>query len=782
MEIKNHPENADLFKSRVKGARLSRGRNIPNKNIISLNVIEDPLNVNATIQGSGTSKYIINIYYKSGENNVNIIHDCPDFKKGNRFCKHVVKLLLILEPEICHKICDRLYNINFSSNTDSIQDSKVENFLTRAKGYEKKGNFSEAISYYEQAYHISKDNSLIKKIIEMSMEKKLYDTFFPQLVKYEDFISDYIKDLSAIFKDVFENINDYNLIKQFTLLDNARNILKKIPERLRLDILKEFSNSNYKNNVLKYLFLKDFESDIYWEDFFTDLKFRNNSELLQQISKFANNESNEAFLNMEPMEIIEIHKRIAERGKFNHLTQLNVKKQNYSKQVNDLFIKGLNQKHAFLRSLVISYLNTDKLNRLKFTQKRNYSSILWTSVYRSAKALDYYVLEKCGIERHHLQYISNKDFIHNYPVYKEIFDSNNPIPHEIKNFWGNEEPRIKNIVFESLEPELDLNLSIESKDFYLIEWDLAKIPLLGSYVCQFYEGFIIPDETHPLTNQIKPFDLILCFKKPVAIKSEGIKILRPSIKVNVKTAINLVWNGIDFISYQFPFQIIKDLKIFKIDEVEAIERLTALFQESFLPDKDKIHSNFLDFIQIKIRNELNSFYQKLLKKPKNKDKILRMIGFDHYSKIFKKNGVLDDFKHKSLSRNNLEELRFDFKKFISQQLINHIKDGTYEAIDIKKLKKFYTFRRFAVKIIHDLKLKLEGCKIYVLKDNEYDVSELMENYYGSLIIQDIINKKNLEVKKGESKSVIINKNQLRIIMEHFDFLKLNSSQIFVSEI
>ena len=42
MTLKNNIENADYFKRYVKGARLARGKGIPNKNIIHLNVVNQP--------------------------------------------------------------------------------------------------------------------------------------------------------------------------------------------------------------------------------------------------------------------------------------------------------------------------------------------------------------------------------------------------------------------------------------------------------------------------------------------------------------------------------------------------------------------------------------------------------------------------------------------------------------------------------------------------------------------------------------------------------------------
>ena len=104
MDLKNNLQNADFFKRYVRGARLNRGKNIPNKNVINFSVKKDPLiRIIADIQGSGTSRYVVNIQESSGR--FKVVHDCPDFRNGFKFCKHIVKILLLLETEICKSIC-----------------------------------------------------------------------------------------------------------------------------------------------------------------------------------------------------------------------------------------------------------------------------------------------------------------------------------------------------------------------------------------------------------------------------------------------------------------------------------------------------------------------------------------------------------------------------------------------------------------------------------------------------------------------------------------------------
>lgn len=262
-----------------------------------------------------------------------------------------------------------------------------------------------------------------------------------------------------------------------------------------------------------------------------------------------------------------------------------------------MYIEGLKSKHAFLRSLVIANTNDDKLCPMKFTKRYNYPTLIWGSAFKNESNLHYYILEKCGFERHHLEYTEIINFIENYPVFAEILGGNNPVKYEVKDFWGVFEPEIMNTVQNKTIDKLDYKVNFHDLDNYvLIEWDLAQRPILGSYICQFNDGFLIPDKTHSLTHFIQPFDLLLCEKKPITIKSDNIKIMKPLRRININSAIELVWSGIEYISSYLPLEIIDDLKEYRIDELDAIERIYETYNNSFLPEKESSKKSFFDFI------------------------------------------------------------------------------------------------------------------------------------------------------------------------------------------
>jgi hypothetical protein len=482
----------------------------------------------------------------------------------------------------------------------------------------------------------------------------------------------------------------------------------------------------------------------------------------------------EAILNMESEEIIDSFKKIMEYCKFENYSKLNKKIQKYKHQIREMYVEGLKSKHAFLRSLVIANTNVDKLRQMKFTKRYNYPTLIWGSSFKNESPLHYYILEKCGYEKHHLEYTEKSNFIENYPVFAEIFSANNPIKYEIKNFWGSFEPKILNIVKKDPITELDFDTQTQEIDnFVLIEWDLAQKPILGSYICQFSDGYLIPDKTHPLTHYIQPFDLILCERKPVTVKGNNIKIMKPLRRISIKSAIDLVWAGIEYIASYLPLKIIDDLKNYQIDELDAIEKVYEIYTNSFLPDKKASKKQIHDFIQNKIAKELNKTYLRLIDKPNYKEKVLKMIGFDRYSQIFTKRTILQQFLMDDLKRTSLQELKLDFKKKIAKEILILIGKEEFNTIDLKVLKKFPKFKKLTLKLIYELKKRLVRCEIYQVGENSYNIQDLLKNYYGEILVRNALNVDSHSIKP----KTVISDDDLSKILEGFNFLKLEKPKI-----
>jgi len=780
IELKNYVQNGDLFKRNVIGARFNRGKSIPNKNIINFSVVKSPkIKILANIQGSGNSKYVVNIF--QDEQRVNIVHDCPDFKKNTKFCKHIVKVLLLLEPNVCKTVCQDIRTINFSSNFNLVRQSKTENFIVKAEELIKESKYYEAINFLDQAHKESNNVDYIKKIADVSLKYKLYDQFIKYSVRFGE-IRDYISDYPNFISLTFKSIREYELYRKIDTIINLQNLLLNFPKDLVIETIKKMDATAIENPILRYLLLHKFTSGIYLDDFFKELSKGLKLDLKEQIAELTSESVKEAILNMESEDNMDDYLVIARNCNFKNNSEIYSKIGVYKEKLKDLYLEGLKQKHAFLRSLVITNTESDRLKQMKFNYRYNYPTLIWASTSRSEIPLYYYILEKCGLERHHLEYLEQSYFIENYPVFSEIFDGNNPVRNPVKDFWGSESPKIKNTVYIDKVIDLDFEVNLKELDnFTLIEWDLAQKPMLGSYICQFSDGFLIPDNNHPLTHEIKPFDLILCMSTPIAIKAGNVKIIRPLRRINIKTAIELVWKGIDFVSTYIPFEIITELKEYQIDELDAYDKIDERFKSSFLPKKESVRNYFSDFIQSKILKELNKTYLKIIKTPNYKKKVLRIIGFERHSKIFTNPSYINGFKTNSLIKQSLHELKLDFKKFVSLKLSELIKNNQLESIDIKSLKRFPTFKKWTIKIIYLLKQQLLQCKIYKINDTSYDIHELSKNYYGKMILNHTEKGSSSQIlSKAQGKFVVTDKCYENLL-DNYKLLKLDTPKVIKSK-
>ena len=776
IELKNFNQNGDLFKRYVVGARFNRGKNIPNKNIINFSVAKTPqIKILANIQGSGNSKYVVNIY--KDNQHVNIVHDCPDFKKNNKFCKHIVKVLLLLEPDLCKSVCQNIRAISFSSNFNLIKQSKTENFIVKAEELIKESKYYEAINFLEQAHEESNNFDYIQKIADITLKYKLYDQFIKYSVRFKE-IRGYITDYPDFINSTFKSIIEYEFFRKVDTILNLQNLLLNFPKDLIVETVKKMDVITVKSPILRFLLLHKFASGIYLDDFFKELPKNSKLDLKEKIADFTLDSVNEAILNMESEDNMDGYLKIIGNCKFDNNNVIYSKVGVYKEKLTGLYLEGLKQKHAFLRSLVIANTQSDQLKQMKFTHKYNYPTLIWASSSRSETSLYYYILEKCGLEKHHLEYLEQSYFIENYPVFSRIFDGNNPVRNLVKKFWGKENPKIKNTVYADRVVDLDFELNFkELENFTLVEWDLAQKPMLGSYICQFSDGFLIPDNNHPLTHEIKPFDLILCLTTPIAIKAGNIKIIRPLRRINIKTAIELVWEGIEFVSTYIPFEIITELKNYQIDELDAYDKIEEKLKISFLPKKESVRKYFSNFIQSKILKELNKTYLEIIQKPNYKKKVLRIIGFERHSKIFTDPSYLTGFRSNSLKKQSLQELKLDFKKFVSFKLSELIKSNQLELVDIKALKKFPTFKKWTVKVIYMLKQQLLNCKIYKINNSSYDIHELSNNYYGKMILNHTEKVSDSQILSKTSGKFVVTGKCFEDLSDNFKMLKLDPPQV-----
>jgi len=258
--------------------------------------------------------------------------------------------------------------------------------------------------------------------------------------------------------------------------------------------------------------------------------------------------------------------------------------------------------------------------------------------------------------------------------------------------------------------------------------------------------------------------------------------VRPLRRINIKTAIELVWEGIEFVSTYIPFEIITELKEYQIDELDAYDKIDERFKKSFLPKKESVRKYFSNFIQSKILKELNKTYLKIIQKPNYKKKVLRIIGFERHSKIFTDPSYLTGFRSNSLQKQSLQELKLDFKRFVSLKLSELIKSNQLELINIKSLKRFPTFKKWSVKVIYMLKQELLNCKLYKNNDTSYDIHELSKNYYGKMLLNHTEKVSNSQILSKSPGKFIVTDKCFENLLDNFKMLKLGPPNVIKSKI
>ncbi|GAH74119.1 unnamed protein product, partial [marine sediment metagenome] len=264
----------------------------------------------------------------------------PDFKKNTKFCKHIVKVLLLLEPDVCKKVCQDIRTINFSSNFDLIKKSKTENFIIKSEELIKESKYYEAINFLEQAHKESNNLDYIKKIADISLKYKLNDQFIKYSVRFKE-IRDYITNYPKFISSTFTSIMEYELYRKIDTILNLQNLLLSFPNNLVIETIKKMNVPAVENPILRYLLLHKFTSGIYLDDFFKDLPESSKLNLNGQIAELMLESVKEAILNMESEDNMDGYLDIARNCNFKNngaiYSQIGV----YKERLKDLYLEGL---------------------------------------------------------------------------------------------------------------------------------------------------------------------------------------------------------------------------------------------------------------------------------------------------------------------------------------------------------------------------------------------------------------------------------------------------------
>ncbi len=109
-----------MIRQLLDSKRLSRARGIADRNVTDFTIVsKDPLQVFCTITGSSTYKVVIDLKAQT------IAHSCPDAQRRRVFCKHIGKLLLMLDDSAISQVY-RNKNYRFDTSKHLVDEMMQE--------------------------------------------------------------------------------------------------------------------------------------------------------------------------------------------------------------------------------------------------------------------------------------------------------------------------------------------------------------------------------------------------------------------------------------------------------------------------------------------------------------------------------------------------------------------------------------------------------------------------------------------------------------------------------
>jgi hypothetical protein len=295
------------------------------------------------------------------------------------------------------------------------------------------------------------------------------------------------------------------------------------------------------------------------------------------------------------------------------------------------------QKLQYIKKLFYDYYDGKPFQYdIDFNHRGQYISIQ----PKPSNLFDKYVFHKLGFDYSHPDYITIFDYDRNYPLLKELFDA--PEFNSVYRFWGSEIPQISLIADFEKENELKIITDANVKDKILIEWELLKNHLHGSFLSQTFDGQMIPLPDHPLSDKIRPFEIYLCEKTPAKIV-DNVKYMTPIRKVHYSELPKILRYDIEIACSVAPLKELKDLmRIIQNTDLKneklftKIEALKLLLRDLYLPKKQEFLKIFVEITNQILSMDKEQLFQ-LLKLEDNefcKEIVLAISGFNEYKTFF----------------------------------------------------------------------------------------------------------------------------------------------------
>ncbi len=754
----NYNSLSNLLIEKFGKDNYEQAENFPINKISIISIKKDPIKISAMILDNEREFHII-INQKKKE----IYHDCPFFLIHSEFkekmCIHIIKLFLMMNESLSLVILNDLESYRFTSE-DYGSKKKSKNYLKLANRCFDAANNIEGLNYLNKAMINQKEcNLIIKKYLDLALDNNLYLEFFEFLKQgYENDLEVFFEDYKPKIELAFTNFLDFVAIYSFFNLLRIINSMDKIFKYKNMSSLSQFierfrlfiESPNFNQRYFSFYLIKKNEFEL------TKINSEYGNIITKEQSKSLEKESVKYFLNeIDNFCIIEKLKLMKKQ-----FIKLDIppekyleRYENYKVEIKELKKKVYLKKFAYLLLLIEKH--NIKKSKGEFRKKRN-AYVITHNEENLKKPVYHYILKRIGFYGPQVQTIKSSDIGINYFLMKKLFLDNfstfSDVLYYKNQFWGEEDSyqidKIK--AYSLLTKKNDYSYNMPHRysninDFIIIEWDLVNKPLQGSLVNAYGSQIIVPDYNNPLFHDLKPFDLCFCVKNPTKIEGNLIKNISVIAKCSFKDAIISVSKGMEFIEGYYPLSLIKAILDRKMNPFDAYDLIINNPNRNFVPNYNQFIKEFKKFLFKFIKKEKNYIFRELKKDAKKRINQILFL-FDLNNEIDGMNLPYSDI----LDRISIEDIRFnEFKtKFLEktheyiQNLLNNGKSGSTIVFDLKKMQ-FTQFSKYALKIISLRKIEFEKKKV-VKYEEKYNISELMDTYYGLKFMQ-ILNQESKEI-------------------------------------
>ncbi|MGV9197591.1 MAG: hypothetical protein ACOC4M_01970 [Promethearchaeia archaeon] len=727
--------------------KYKKAQNFSENMINIIKFQKDPLEIRAIILENERELHLI-----IDEDANEIYHDCPNFlihmEQEDKICPHFLKLLLILDSKVAKKILKNMDDFKLTSE-DFGSFKKSKNYLIVADSCFQEENPVEGLNFLQKAI-INKNEcqDIIETYFKKAIENDLYIEFFEFLnfsieSDLEYVFSLYSNRIYHAFSALLDSLNDYSFYNILKILDSTKFIpyLKDNPRLFSL-LLNQFSQilkyRDFKQTYFVIYFIRnnyDFLADIdpHFKDLISEEKLITfQSKVIEYFTKEI-----ESFSIFEKIKLLKSQFPILGINKKEYIEDYEA----YKEEIKQLERKVLKKKFSFLKLLLKKY----KVKRVKaeIRKKRNFY-VITHDKENLKKAVYHYIIDHLGFYGPKEEYIKSNKLGENFFLIKELFSNDlNQYPDILyyKNqYWGEDcEIELKSIDGYDLINK-DINYHYKDYPFYknqeeimIIEWDLIKTPRQANIVSAYSSQIIVPDQNNPLFHDLKPFDLCICKKTPISIESNIIKKIQILNKCTFEEAIQLVGEGVVFIEGYYPLSLIQKINNREINPFDAYYEIIKNPNREFIPNYKLFVSSFKKFLTDFIDKEREYVFEQVINDPeKYANQILLVSNFYHDIK-----GIDMDFTEiiKEITQSHPNIDIHTFRKTFIQQLEEVIstllaekKTGSTSIFNLKKMKNT-PFSKYFDQILEIRRKEFQNAEIKKI-DNRYNVSEILETYYG----------------------------------------------------